>query len=483
MRSRSVSSRATSSATSTRCRTTGSRWAARNASIDRHPTDKDSTDTELALALAATFDPDRITLIGGGDRLDHTIAGIGALGALSVTSVPMLDGGGTASTFGSCRARDPRSPPRARLDVVAVGAPRTVHARHAPQHTVGTRSRRSRTAGGLRREQRGAPVVGPRRCRGVAVGRDAHDLRRPRRRAEPSHDRDTTNRPVDVEALGGAGRRGGGGGARRLRSDGSDSGSGTTDEVVSATRRPSRATDSTDPADTAGPAAAPATRSHSSSTTRSPRRTPRQRCAGVVHRPDRHRCRRPRRRRHRHDALEGVAHRRQSRGRRDVGHRQHAAVAGDHRRRVRAVRRHRNRRRLDLGAESSRRCAGGEATPVDFGDVSRQLRHRLVRRARARPAENARRPDRPGLCRHARGAESRDVVARPRVPARHDPRVRPRRLAGLLAGARGERCRGRRGLDRGLLRTFQLGGWRPHTDGGQLRLESACRGDLRRSAA
>ena len=70
----------------------GLAWAARNASISRHPTDKDQTDTELALALAATFDPERITLIGGGDRLDHTIAGIGSLGALHLTSVPTLDG-------------------------------------------------------------------------------------------------------------------------------------------------------------------------------------------------------------------------------------------------------------------------------------------------------------------------------------------------------------------------------------------------------
>jgi thiamine pyrophosphokinase len=66
-------------------------WAARNASIDRHPTDKDRTDTELALLLAATFDPSRITLVGGGDRLDHSFAGIGALGALVVTSVPVLE--------------------------------------------------------------------------------------------------------------------------------------------------------------------------------------------------------------------------------------------------------------------------------------------------------------------------------------------------------------------------------------------------------
>ncbi len=70
----------------------GLAWAARNADISRYPANKDQTDTELALALAAKFDPERITLVGGGDRLDHTIAGIGALGALGLTSVPMLDG-------------------------------------------------------------------------------------------------------------------------------------------------------------------------------------------------------------------------------------------------------------------------------------------------------------------------------------------------------------------------------------------------------
>jgi thiamine pyrophosphokinase len=70
----------------------GLAWAARNADISRHPADKDQTDTELALALAVKFDPERITLVGGGDRLDHTIAGIGALGSLGLTSVPVLDG-------------------------------------------------------------------------------------------------------------------------------------------------------------------------------------------------------------------------------------------------------------------------------------------------------------------------------------------------------------------------------------------------------
>ncbi len=69
----------------------GREWAAANATIARHPTDKDQTDTELALAFAADMQPERLTLIGGGDRLDHTLAAIGSLAALPLTSVPVLD--------------------------------------------------------------------------------------------------------------------------------------------------------------------------------------------------------------------------------------------------------------------------------------------------------------------------------------------------------------------------------------------------------
>ena len=69
----------------------GLAWAEAHATVARHPTDKTQTDTELALAFAADMQPERLTMIGGGDRLDHTFAGIGALGALSVTSVPVLD--------------------------------------------------------------------------------------------------------------------------------------------------------------------------------------------------------------------------------------------------------------------------------------------------------------------------------------------------------------------------------------------------------
>jgi thiamine pyrophosphokinase len=70
----------------------GLAWAKDHATIARHPTDKAQTDTELALAFAADMQPARLTMIGGGDRLDHTIAAIGALAAGHLTNVPVLDG-------------------------------------------------------------------------------------------------------------------------------------------------------------------------------------------------------------------------------------------------------------------------------------------------------------------------------------------------------------------------------------------------------
>ena len=70
----------------------GHDWARANATIARHPTDKAQTDTELALTFAADMAPERLTMIGGGDRLDHTIAAIGALGGRRLTGVPFLDG-------------------------------------------------------------------------------------------------------------------------------------------------------------------------------------------------------------------------------------------------------------------------------------------------------------------------------------------------------------------------------------------------------
>ncbi|MFK7916471.1 MAG: thiamine diphosphokinase [Ilumatobacter sp.] len=70
----------------------GLAWAQAHATVARHPTDKNQTDTELALAFAADMQPRHLTLIGGGDRLDHSIAAIGALAAAGLTGIPVLDG-------------------------------------------------------------------------------------------------------------------------------------------------------------------------------------------------------------------------------------------------------------------------------------------------------------------------------------------------------------------------------------------------------
>jgi len=71
----------------------GMQWAIAHATIHRHDPAKDRTDTELALEVAAARAPDRLVLIaGGGDRLDHTLAVIGALGAPDLTSIPVIEG-------------------------------------------------------------------------------------------------------------------------------------------------------------------------------------------------------------------------------------------------------------------------------------------------------------------------------------------------------------------------------------------------------
>ena len=71
----------------------GLAWAQQHATISQHDPDKDHTDTELALQVAVDFAPQRLVLLsGGGDRLDHSLAAIGALGHPSLTGVPEIDG-------------------------------------------------------------------------------------------------------------------------------------------------------------------------------------------------------------------------------------------------------------------------------------------------------------------------------------------------------------------------------------------------------
>lgn len=69
----------------------GLAWAQAHATIERHDPDKERTDTELALAVAVRLDPAHLIMVGSGDRLDHTMAAIGALGHPSLTSIPLID--------------------------------------------------------------------------------------------------------------------------------------------------------------------------------------------------------------------------------------------------------------------------------------------------------------------------------------------------------------------------------------------------------
>ncbi len=60
----------------------GIAWARQHhVPIEVHPADKDVTDTQLALGAAWSRQIERVVLIsGGGDRLDHAISAISALG-------------------------------------------------------------------------------------------------------------------------------------------------------------------------------------------------------------------------------------------------------------------------------------------------------------------------------------------------------------------------------------------------------------------
>lgn len=70
----------------------GLAWADEHATIQRHRPDKDLTDTELAVGFAVGMHPERLVLVaGGGDRLDHSLAALGALGRPEVTGVPVVE--------------------------------------------------------------------------------------------------------------------------------------------------------------------------------------------------------------------------------------------------------------------------------------------------------------------------------------------------------------------------------------------------------
>lgn len=70
----------------------GLAWASEHTTVVRHPVDKAATDTELAVAHAASMTPQRILLVAGqGDRVDHAVAALGALGAAQLAAVHSLE--------------------------------------------------------------------------------------------------------------------------------------------------------------------------------------------------------------------------------------------------------------------------------------------------------------------------------------------------------------------------------------------------------
>ena len=106
----------------------GLAWATEHATISRHDPAKDETDTELALDMAVGLNPARLTMLaGGGDRLDHTLAALGALARPALTSVPVLE-----AWWGAQQIRVLHGPARATftglesgstLSLMAVGGP------------------------------------------------------------------------------------------------------------------------------------------------------------------------------------------------------------------------------------------------------------------------------------------------------------------------------------------------------------------------
>lgn len=64
----------------------------RHVLVERHPTDKDATDLELALDFVARDSPDRAVVVGGsGGRVDHELATAGLLCSARWPGIDELD--------------------------------------------------------------------------------------------------------------------------------------------------------------------------------------------------------------------------------------------------------------------------------------------------------------------------------------------------------------------------------------------------------
>lgn len=97
--------------------------------IERHPTAKDSSDTDLAIRYARRAGADEVVVIGafGGERLDHEIANVLLLAAGSPgeTSLALVRGGARVSAMRGGETRQLAAPPGCLVSLFGVGGDAT----------------------------------------------------------------------------------------------------------------------------------------------------------------------------------------------------------------------------------------------------------------------------------------------------------------------------------------------------------------------
>lgn len=92
--------------------------------LERHPPDKDATDLELALALAAAHRPRRLVVLGGaGGRLDHLLGNVAALTAPALAAIEVEAYLGEAHLRVVRRSVDMWAEPGTAVSLLAHGGP------------------------------------------------------------------------------------------------------------------------------------------------------------------------------------------------------------------------------------------------------------------------------------------------------------------------------------------------------------------------
>ena len=153
----------------------GLAWASEHTTVVRHPVDKAATDTELAIAHAASLTPERILLVAGaGDRLDHAVAALGALGAAAVGGVAHLEAWwGVGPVRRRSRSRVDHARPPDRHDVLRARDARRRRGRDGAGSPLAAAGPSPRAARRPRRQQPGPRAT----CVGVGAVRRRHDRR------------------------------------------------------------------------------------------------------------------------------------------------------------------------------------------------------------------------------------------------------------------------------------------------------------------